>query len=130
MPPNPNDALWDPRPRLEREAEHVDETGTPAAPGGRRTRPGGEQVPGPGAVLVELVPSAGMSAAAALDVGRRLARPGFALDEEFGAMPLTSESGEQTFLVRGRVSGEAVVAELEGDSRVLKVWRDTPVAPF
>ncbi len=128
MPLNPNDALWDPRPRLEREAGRVDETGTPAAPG--RSGPGGRDVPEPGAVLVELVPRPGMSAAAALETVRRLAPPGFALDEEFGAMPLTSGSGEQTFLVRGRVSGEAVVAELERDARVLKVWRDTPVAPF
>jgi hypothetical protein len=115
MPESSNDSLWDPRPRLEREAEHL---------GAAEDVP-----PDSGAVLVELAATPGMSPVAALDLGRQLERPGFTLDEEFGAVPL-GDVPQQTFVVRGYVSGDTIVSELERDTRVVKVWRDTPVAPF
>ena len=114
MPQNPNDALWDPRPRLVGEAERVDEGGPADS----------------GFVLVELAPGPGMSPVAALAVGRSLERPGFSLDEHFGATPLGDDPEHQTFVVRGRISDETVIRDLESDPRVVKVWRDTPIAPF
>ncbi len=114
MPQNPNDAMWDPRPRLER----VPEGESPGAP------------PDTGGVMVELASGPGMSPVAALDVARRLDLEGFTLDEDFGATPLGGSSDEQTYVVRGHVAEEEVVAALEKDPRVVKVWRDTPVAPF
>lgn len=116
MPDAPNDALWDPRPRLEQEAEH----------GGA----GDDAPPDTGFLLVELAAGPGMSAVAAVALGRELERTGFTLDEEFGATPLGEAPGGQSFLVRGRLADETVVAALESDPRVVRVWRDTPVAPF
>jgi hypothetical protein len=114
MPQNPNDAMWDPRPRLEPVSED-ESSGAPADTGG---------------VMVELASSPGMSPVAALDVARRLGLAGFTLDEEFGATPLGGGAEQQTYVVRGRVDGEEVVAALERDPHVVKVWRDTPIAPF
>ena len=114
MPQNPNDAMWDPRPRL----EPVPEGESPVAP------------PDTGGVMVELASGPGMSPVAALDVARRLDLEGFTLDEEFAATPLGGSSEQQTYVVRGHVADEEVVAALEQDPRVVKVWRDTPVAPF
>lgn len=114
MPQNPNDAMWDPRPRL----EPLPEEESPAAPADT------------GGVLVELASGPGMSPVAALEVARRLDLPGFTLDEDFGATPLGGSSEQQTFVVRGHVDGEEVVTALEKDPRVVKVWRDTPIAPF
>jgi hypothetical protein len=112
MPQNPNDAMWDPRPRLGPADESAE---APADTGG---------------VLVELAAAPGMSPVAALEVARGLDVAGFTLDEEFGATPLGGASEQQTFVVRGHVDGDEAVAALERDTRVVKVWRDTPVAPF
>lgn len=114
MPQNPNDAMWDPRPRL----EPLPEGESPGVPADT------------GSVMVELAAGPGMSPVAALDVARRLELPGFTLDEDFGATPLGDVPDQQTYIVRGHVADEAVVTALEEDSRVVKVWRDTPVAPF
>ena len=113
MPQNPNDAMWDPRPRL----EPVPEGESPEAPVDT------------GGVLVELASGPGVSPVAALDVARRLDLEGFTLDEEYGVTPL-GDGPEQTYIVRGQVADEAIVTALEKDPRVVKVWRDTPVAPF
>lgn len=114
MPQNPNDAMWDPRPRL----EPVSEDESPGAP------------PDTGGVMVELASGPGMSAVAAMDVARRLDVQGFTLDEEFGVTPLGEASAQPTYVVRGQVANKTVVTALESDPRVVKVWRDTPVAPF
>ena len=37
---------------------------------------------------------------------------------------------QRAYVVRGQVANETVVTALESDPRVVKVWRDTPVAPF
>ena len=113
---NPNDALWDPRPRLARETEHV---------GGQ-----GGASPNPDSVLVELAGGPGMTSVAAVDVARSLEGRGFTLDQEYGAIPFGASAAQQTFVVRGRLSDDRVVPQLEQDPRVVKVWRDTPVAPF
>jgi hypothetical protein len=131
MPQNANDAMWDPRPRLEREAEHVDGGDSPEQ---RADNEPAAPPEGTGAdndaVLVELASAPGMSQVAALEVGRSLERPGFRLDEGFGATPLGGDPDSQTFVVRGHVSDDVVIRELESDPRVVKVWRDTKIAPF
>ena len=108
-----NDSMWDPRPRI----------------GAPEPDAAADVPPETGSVLVELASSAGMSPVAALELGRQLQRPGFTIDEEYGAVPL-GDASHQTFVVRGQVSGDAIVQELERDTHVVKVWRDTPVAPF
>ena len=135
--PEENESLWDPRPRLAREADRVGADGEAEHEAGEEQREpetdDPASSPGPsaaGSVLVELRAARGMSPASALDVARRLDKPGFDVDEEFGAMPLGGDSGERTYVVRGRVADDAVVSDLEGDPRVAKVWGDTPVAPF
>jgi len=134
--PEDNDSQWDPRPRLAREAEHVD-GGDESDRGADKERPEadeGETASPPrsehGSVLVELAGAPGMSSATALDVARHLEKTGFEIDPEFGAMPFGDAQSPQTFVVRGRVTGDSAIANLERDSRVVKVWRDTPVAPF
>ena len=113
MPQNPNDAMWTRVP------------GSSGCPRARARSPAGH-----GGVMVELASGPGMSPVAALDVARRLDLEGFTLDEDFGATPLGGSSDEQTYVVRGHVAEEEVVTALEKDPRVVKVWRDTPVAPF
>ncbi len=113
MAPDGNDAIWDPRPRLE------------PVPESESSRPVDA-----GSVLVELVAASGLSQVAALAVARGLDVAGFRLDEEYGATPLGEGTGQPTYVVRGQVDGEEVVTALERDPRVARVWRDTPVAPF
>ena len=108
MPQNQNDAMWDPRPRL----EPVPEGESPEVPADT------------GAVLVELAAGPGILPVAALDVARRLELPGFALDEEFGATPLGEATSSRRMSLRGHAADEAVVTALEDDPRVVKVWRD------
>jgi hypothetical protein len=114
MPQNPNDAMWDPRPRL----EPVSEDESPEAPADT------------GGVMVELASGPGMSPVAALDVARRLGVEGFTLDEESGVTPMGAGSGNETYVVKGHVADEKVVTALEQDARVVKVWPDGTVAPF
>jgi hypothetical protein len=128
----PNDELWDPRPRLRREAEHVvgrieDEPEQERADGEGATRPGQDH---PLSVIVELSPSPDLSASSALEWARGLRDRGIQVDEEFGAMPFGGRGQPETFCVRVDVPDRADIDELERDPRVLKVWGDTPVAPF
>jgi hypothetical protein len=129
MPENPNDAMWDPRPRLEREAEHVNGGGDAPAESEHREGVDRELVGESGTVMVELESAPGMSPSAAMTAARTLERPGLTIDEEFGAVPM-GEAGHETFIVRAHVSDNALLLELERESRVVKVWRDTPIAPF
>jgi hypothetical protein len=126
MAQNKNDDLWDPRPRLRQEADHVnggeDEAST--------HDPNDPMVDDTGTVLVELAPSEGMSATSALQVAHDLQDSGFEVDDEFGAIPMGGGTDPQTFIVRGRARDQGVIERLTGDSRVSKVWRDTPIAPF
>jgi hypothetical protein len=130
MPQNANDAMWDPRPRLVREADHVNGGDSEGAPAEQKTAETTTPTQDPDVVLVELASDVGMSPTAAVGIGRSLEALGFALDEEFGAIPLRNGPEDESFLVRGRVSDPAAIDALERDPRVVKVWRDTPVAPF
>jgi hypothetical protein len=115
MQQNSNDALWNPRPRIVRQGDRLHT---------------GESPPDEGSVLVELVAADGMTPVAALEQARRLSVPGFTLDEEFGAVAMGDDPSRPTFIVRGHVSDDGVVPELERDAGVAKVWRDSPTAPF
>ena len=128
MPQNPNDAMWDPRPRLEREAEQVN--GGEDVPVEKERREGADRalLGGSGTVMVELESAPGMSPSAAMNVARGLVNFNRETDI-IRAVPM-GEAGQETFIVRAHVSDDAVVAELERESLVVKVWRDTPIAPF
>jgi hypothetical protein len=126
-----NDALWDPRPRLQREEEHVvgrienvPEEEAADATAGRQA----EDASGPLSVLVELESNG--SAPAALDWARGLQERGIEVDEEFGAIPLGSQGQSRTFCVRVELPDRSQIAELEEDPRVVKVWGDSQIAPF
>jgi hypothetical protein len=87
-------------------------------------------------VIVELAPSVGAAPMAAAVHARTLDAGGFALDEEFG--PVTMGGGfiagmgaaPATHVVRGTVENEAAMADLGGQQGVVRVWMDTPIAPF
>jgi hypothetical protein len=142
MSSDENDALWDPRPRLPHEEEHVD--GAPDEDIEREAEPpveptemeagdaADEPVEGSEArsVLVELAGGTGMSPASAQTVARDLESLGFELDESDPPVPMGGGQEPMTFVVRGVVHDERTVEALEHDSRVVKVWGDTPIAPF
>jgi hypothetical protein len=127
---NENDALWDPRPRLEREAEDV--VGRiEDVPGDEEKSPPGSQAAeasGPVSVLVELETDG--SAPAALDWARGLRERGIEMDEEFGAIPLGGQGQQLTFCVRVELPDRSDIEELEDDPLVVKVWGDPQIAPF
>jgi hypothetical protein len=99
--------MWDPRPRLGDDGEPVADSPTDTS-----------------SVLVEL---AGSSAEEAMQLGRSLASAGFRLDAEYDAVPMHGE--QTTFVLRGEIDGGRI-ADLEGQPAVVRVWRDTPIAPF
>lgn len=121
MGPNENDRLWDPHPRIA-----GDEPAPEPAPAPRGTRGAG----GTRGVLVELAGGAGMSPMAAMSTARSLAASGLAVDEEYGAVPMAGEGGETTFVVHGEVPDDDAVRNLEEHPQVVRVWKDTPIAPF
>lgn len=60
-----------------------------------------------------------------------------ALDEEFVPVPLSNSTGQEfstgvpdTYVLRGTVSSESDIKQLEKDPRVVKVWTDTVIGPF
>jgi hypothetical protein len=68
--------------------------------------------------------------------------PNWTLDESYEPVPVSpmddhaeslASSGEEPVILRGEVPAAALertIEELERDERVLKVWVDTPIAPF
>ncbi len=107
-----NDSVWDPRPRIVRPGEPRDDEITP---------------PETATVMVEVGGNSASSEVDALRVARTLESVGFEIDEEYGAVPM--ESG-RSFVVRGRIRDEQVMDTLSARHEVVKVWRDTPIAPF
>lgn len=120
MAPNENDRMWDPHPRIPGDEPP---TGPEPAPRGAR---GSSRT----SVLVELVGGAGMSPMAAMSTARSLAAEGLDIDEDYGAVPMAGEAGHTTFVVHGEVAGEDAVRDLERRPEVVRVWKDTPIAPF
>src|SRR4051794_30300076 len=87
-------------------------------PGPRR---GADQ---PAAVLVELAAS---SPDEVRERTRSLAAHGFTVDADYEPVPMQGE--QPTFIVRGTID-DSRIADLEAVPGVVRVWRDTPIAPF
>jgi hypothetical protein len=121
MSPNENDRMWDPHPRIAGDEPEPDPATAP-----RRARGGG----GSKGVLVELAGGAGMSPMAAMSTARSLAASGLALDEDYGAVPMAGQGGETTFVIHGEVADDDTLGVLEQHPQVVRVWKDTPIAPF
>jgi serine protease AprX len=100
-------------------------------------------------VLVELRVAAPGEPVASLAFSMSQAIPGFELDTSYDPVPVSPpgrpegedlESGEglelteggfggETVIVRGRIDPQRI-SELESRPEVVKVWKDTPIAPF
>lgn len=121
MAPNDNDRLWDPHPRIAGDQPVPEQPARSPAP---RSRGAARSV------LVELAGGPGMSPMSAMSTARSLEASGLAVDEDYGAVPMAGQSGETTFVVHGEVADDGTVADLERHPQVVRVWPDTPIAPF
>ncbi|MFP5318918.1 MAG: hypothetical protein ACLGI2_11585 [Acidimicrobiia bacterium] len=121
MAPNDNDRLWDPHPRIAGDEPAHEQ---PAPPPARRGRGAARSV------LVELAGGPGTSPMSAMSTARSLEASGLAVDEDYGAVPMAAEGGQTTFVVHGEVADDGTVADLERHPEVVRVWPDTPIAPF
>jgi ABC-type taurine transport system substrate-binding protein len=106
--------------------------------GGKGEMPGGGMEGGPQSVLVELRIPSSLEASFALEAATGLSVPGFELDTSYDPIPVGSppdleanmaEANEQTVIVRGTIDAEKI-KELEARPDVVKVWKDTLIAPF
>ena len=129
--------MWDPRPRRQGEPPVTADEPQRADPDDADRAAADDPSPpepvvaaaeddGGMSVLVELAGGAGMSAVGATIAARGLGA-GFVLDEEYGAVEL--DAG-RTYIVRGSVGSDRDVRALEARPDVVRVWRDTPIAPF
>lgn len=89
-------------------------------------------------VLVELRLPKARGATYALQVARALRVPGFQLDVSYAPVPVAPpaqederlrSAGEELVVVRGEIAEERI-PELEALPGVVRVWKDTPIAPF
>lgn len=89
-------------------------------------------------VLVEMRVQRGMDATFALSRAKELAVPGFQLDASYKPVPVRPDpkmrmnleaAREETVIVRGTID-EKNIKDLESRSNVIRVWRDTKIAPF
>jgi serine protease AprX len=90
------------------------------------------------AVLVELRVRRGTRASMAVAMAARMDVAGLQIDEDYGALPLRpgrrdaaalAATTDEVQLVRGTVA-EDEIPSLEARPDVLRVWLDTPIAPF
>lgn len=100
--------------------------------------PGGDGMGEQVNVLVELRVPAAAPASAALQHAASFSVPGFQVDHGYEPVPMSPSpdqaaqlavAGEQTVIVRGSVDANRI-AELEAQPGVVKVWKDTRLAPF
>jgi serine protease AprX len=90
-------------------------------------------------VLVELRVNRSLESSMIMGSVKESALPGLTLDESFKPTPinkprnqsltLESSSSDKHVIVRGEID-ENKIKELESASNVVKVWKDTPIAPF
>ena len=100
-------------------------------------------------VLIELRVSEADERAGAMNYAMGLSLPGFELDTSYDPVPVTpaigpegaeedfgkgleraeADYGGATVIVRGRIDPQRIT-ELEARPDVVKVWKDTPIAPF
>lgn len=88
-------------------------------------------------VLLEMRAELGASPSLGLRAAQGLGGGVLALDEEFVPVPLSNSTGQEfstgvpdTYVLRGTVSSESDIKQLEKDPRVVKVWTDTVIGPF
>jgi serine protease AprX len=102
---------------------------------------GGVDTSGSGAmekVLVELRVPRGQRGQQLLSAALSVGVPGFQVDADYAPVPLSAHpelaadlaaAGEETVIIRGTVdAGKS--AELEAQPNVVRVYKDTPIAPF
>jgi subtilisin family serine protease len=89
-------------------------------------------------VLVELRIPVSEAAVNAMNVAAGFTASNFQLDSSYEPIPVyaspdqaaeLASAGEQTVIVRGTIEA-GKIAELEAQPNVVKVWMDTPIAPF
>lgn len=89
-------------------------------------------------IMVELRVPKTAGAERAMAQARALKVPNFELDPTFSPISMTpprehaerlQAEGEEVFIVRGTIDQDHL-PELEAQPTVVKVWRDTPIAPF
>nr|MDJ0593859.1 S8 family serine peptidase [Pleurocapsa sp. MO_226.B13] len=94
----------------------------------------------PQGVLIEVRIPTTQSASYALQMatGLNVNVPSFQLDSTYEPVPISpapeqtaqlAAAGEQTVIVRGKIE-TSKIPELEAQANVVKVWRDTRIAPF
>ena len=100
--------------------------------------PTGEAESGLQSVLVEVRIPVAQAASYASQVVAGLNVPSFQLDSGYEAIPVApspdqaaqlAAAGEQTVIVRGTIEASKI-SELEAQANIVKVWRDTRIAPF
>lgn len=103
----------------------MNDTTTPRDPEGRIS------------VLLEMRAQPGMSPSLGQNEALSLAEGALQLDPEFVPVPMGGEAGAesfaagpQTYILRGTVGTEDELRQLESDPQILRVWRDTHIAPF
>lgn len=92
------------------------------------------------AVLVEMRVPQGQDAAQNFQMASSFDVPGFQLDTTYDPMPINPETSEaaaefaaaneEVVIVRGIIEDESKIPEIEAQSNVVKVWRDTKIEPF
>ena len=88
-------------------------------------------------VLLEMRAGTGMSPAIGQSMAQDLGDGVLKLDPEFAPVPMSPPggvagfaSGPETYVMRGTVASEADLDRLRSDPQVVRVWVDTPIAPF
>jgi hypothetical protein len=81
-------------------------------------------------VLVELAGGLGMSTVAASAVARALIPLGFEPDESADVVSVRGDGGVENYIVTGTVTDAEAEEAIEARPEVVKVWGDSPIAPF
>ena len=85
-------------------------------------------------VLIEIKTEIEGTGTDAMQVVREMTVPGLQLDEEYEPVAMSEAdprtgSSIQTYIVRGLVERQEDVARIQAMPDVVKVWKDTPIAP-
>lgn len=85
-------------------------------------------------VLIEIKTEIQSSGTDAMQIVREMTVPGLELDEEYEPVPMSETDPQtgstiQTYIVRGLVEKTEDVARIQAIPDVVKVWKDTPIAP-
>jgi hypothetical protein len=86
-------------------------------------------------ILIEIKTKRHLSGPEVMQIVRKMSIPGFQLDEEYEPVDLkdmdpVTGSISKTFILHGTVEKEENIAQLRDQPNVVKVWKDTPIAPM